>query len=240
MTHYLTTDTMFTEIMHRPAYRLDFSDASLLTDEILAGEVLKPLAEPGAFCYSKIAINALDTMRFLFERGFMLIDTSTTFDKPFTSDTPLSGINTVRFATPDDATGTEQAARESFVYSRFHQDPLIPHEIANEIKAVWVGNFFRGKRGHAMIVAEVAGEIAGFLQLLYKGDSLVIDLIAVRPAYQRRGIARDMIAYAQSHCPPHQTVIVTTQLINIPSMRLYESLGFRMMNAQHIFHYHNL
>jgi ribosomal protein S18 acetylase RimI-like enzyme len=149
-------------------------------------------------------------------------------------------MNIIRFAKPNDAAGTEQAARESFIYSRFHQDPLIPHSIANEIKAVWAGNFFRGTRGQAMIVAEVEGEIAGFLQLLYKGDTLVIDLIAVRSAYQRRGIARDLIAYAQTHCPPHQTIIVTTQLINIPSMRLYESLGFRMMSAQHIFHFHNL
>jgi ribosomal protein S18 acetylase RimI-like enzyme len=229
----LSPDNMFSQVMGRPAYRLDLAGNNLPN-----ATLLEPLREKGSFAYAKVDIDDLPAMRFLYAQGFDLVDTSTTFDKPFVPLVPIS--NTIRFATPDDAEGTVHIARTSFQYTRLHLDPQVPNEIADEFKALWAGNYFRGQRGQAMLVAEVDGQIAGFLQLLYKGDTMVIDLIAVGKDYQRRGIGRDMIAFAETFCPRHEKVMVSTQLMNIPSIRLYESIGFRFASSQHIFHYHNL
>jgi ribosomal protein S18 acetylase RimI-like enzyme len=235
---YLHPDKMFTEIMARPAYRLEITPDLINLPEPTQAEALAGLKQSPCFAYAKVEPNDLPALRFLYSLGFDLVDTSTSFDKPLQVGQSLTGQSEIRFATPEDVAQTVEVARSSFRYSRFHQDPRIEIQIANEIKAVWAGNYFKGQRGQAMVLGVVAGQVAGFLQLLYKGDTLVIDLIAVGHQYRRMGIGRDMIAFAQTHCPPHQRMSVSTQLVNIPSMRLYEEMGFRFSNAQHIFHYH--
>lgn len=235
---YLHSDKMFTEIMARPAYRLEVTPELLALPVLAQAEALEVLNQSPSFAYAKVEPNDLPALRFLYDRNFDLVDTSTSFDKPLEAGQALVGQSQIRFATPEDAEQTMTVARSSFRYSRFHQDPQIEPAIANEIKAVWAGNYFTGQRGQAMILGMVDGRVAGFLQLLYKGDTLVIDLIAVGNDYRRLGIGRDMIAFAQTHCPPHAKMSVSTQLANIPSMRLYEAMGFRFSSAQHIFHYH--
>ncbi len=227
----LTLDTMFSHIMGRPAYQLKIPPAPQV-------EALAPLHESPVFAYAKVAVDNLPALHFLAANGFTLVDTSVTFDKAFRRGERFISQADLRFAQPTDADATIRVARESFIYSRFHQDPQIEQAIADEIKAVWASNYFKGERGQAMVLAVIDGQVAGFLQLLYKTHTLVIDLIAVHPNYRRQGIARDLIRYAQTHCPPHENLLVTTQLVNIPSMRLYEDMGFRIADAQHIFHYH--
>ena len=82
-------------------------------------------------------------------------------------------------------------------------------------------------------------KIVGFTLLLVPTDSeVVIDLIAVDDAYRRRGIAAEMIAFVESQFAPAQ-LVVGTQVANLPSVRLYEKLGFRLAGAQYVFHFHN-
>jgi ribosomal protein S18 acetylase RimI-like enzyme len=91
-----------------------------------------------------------------------------------------------------------------------------------------------------MIVANYGDKIAGFLQLLHIGaDQLVIDLIAVDKTHQGHGIASEMIAFAQNNTD-RSTIKVGTQVANIPSIRLYEKLGFRLCESYYVFHYHNI
>jgi ribosomal protein S18 acetylase RimI-like enzyme len=132
-------------------------------------------------------------------------------------------------------------ARRSFIYSRFHLDKAIPRETADTLKAEWVGNYFTGKRGDQMVVALVDGTIVGFLQLLYGRDKTVtIDLISVDASQRRKGIASDMIAYAEAECGDFKQIRVGTQIANVPSIRLYEKIGFRVTGAQYVFHYHHV
>ena len=82
---------------------------------------------------------------------------------------------------PSDETEVADMSLRSFQYDRFHRDALVPDATANLMKAAWVGNFFCGRRGDAMIVYENPdGSLGGFLQILRPEKSLhVIDLIAV-------------------------------------------------------------
>ena len=108
-----------------------------------------------------------------------------------------------------------------------------------ESSAEWAYNFFTGKRGDAMVVSEDNGQLLGFLQLLYQGEQLIIDLIAVDKNGRRRGIASDMIAFAENQCGDFKTISVGTQIVNEPSINMYIRYGFSFCASQYIFHYHN-
>jgi ribosomal protein S18 acetylase RimI-like enzyme len=145
-----------------------------------------------------------------------------------------------RPARPDDRDAVMALAASSFDHSRLHLDPAIPRAVADRSRAEWAGNFFAGKRGDHMIVGEIDGVLAGFAQLLGPRDGvLTIDLIEVAPPYRRRGIAHTLIA-ASAGIAGTQTLRVGTQIANTPSLRLYETLGFRVVGSQYVLHYHRV
>ena len=84
-----------------------------------------------------------------------------------------------------------------------------------------------------------SGKIVGFALLaLPAANEVVIDLIAVEEGCRRRGIAADMIHFVESEFASSR-IAVGTQVANLPSVRLYEKLGFRLAHAQYVFHFHN-
>lgn len=94
-----------------------------------------------------------------------------------------------------------------------------------------------------MVVAELEGKIVGFLQLLWAPrDELVVDLVAVDAAARGNGLAREMIEYAALHGTGGGRraagMRAGTQAANIPSVRLYEGMGFRLASAECVLHYH--
>lgn len=228
-------DNWLAGILGYDAYRVS------LSRETSGGTGLPAVLREGAvFAYAKVHPSDIANIIRLEDMGFRLIDTNITFDKPIdtTVHTPADQC-IVRFAEPEDEEPVVELARRSFHFSRFHLDPGIPTPIANTIKAEWVRNYFFGQRGHAMVIAEVDGVIAGFIQLLKQQETLIIDLIAVDDAYRRKHIGSDMISFAEKHAGECSRLVVGTQLANIPSMRLYEKSGFRIAGASYVFHYHH-
>jgi ribosomal protein S18 acetylase RimI-like enzyme len=145
----------------------------------------------------------------------------------------------VRDAVADDEIQVSQLSGRSSVWDRFHRDPLFPDDAADQLKAEWAGNFFRGRRGDAMIVAAHAGQIVGFLQLLAPADGrLIIDLLAVDAGFRQRGAARAMIGYAAAARDPRSVIQVGTQIANQTSLRLYQGMGFRLVSSTYGFHFH--
>jgi ribosomal protein S18 acetylase RimI-like enzyme len=141
-------------------------------------------------------------------------------------------------ALPGDRQAVEDIARKSFLYSRFHLDPAFSRAVADRIKAEWAGNFFHGQRGDHMVVAEVAGAVRGFLQLLQdEPERMTIDLIAVAEDVRGRGVASAMMGYAMRACRA-RTLRVGTQAANLASLRLYENLGFRVIATSYVLHRH--
>jgi ribosomal protein S18 acetylase RimI-like enzyme len=153
----------------------------------------------------------------------------------------MKGNFTIRFANSRDQDQVQNIARNSFIYSRFHCDPTIPKEMADTIKAEWAHNYFLGKRGDEMVVALVDDMVVGFL-LLLRGNNgdLTIDLIAVDERQRGKGIAGNMISYAESRHQDCSRILVGTQVANVASIRLYEKVGFWMHDSKYVLHYHNL
>jgi len=235
----VVADPWLADILQRDVYRLVVDPAQIGNDSLRLNDLVERKPERPIFMYTKVATAALPIVKLIEQLGFNLIDTNIVFDKPISSNPTIMGHCAVRFAMPDDEAQTVEVARQNFIYSRFHLDSAISGEVAHTIKAEWVRNYFLGKRGQQMVVAVVDGAIAGFLQLLYRSDkTLTIDLIAVDQAQRRKFIASDMIAYAETHCGQFKQIRVGTQIANVPSLRLYEKIGFRVAEAQYVFHYH--
>ena len=92
-----------------------------------------------------------------------------------------------------------------------------------------------------MVIALVEGVIVGFLQLLISKDGIMrIDLMAVDAGHQRKGIGKDMISFAEMNSQGTKQVWAGTQIVNMPSIRFYQKLGFNMAETYYVFHYHNL
>lgn len=220
---------------------------SLAEDRWLSEQIGKPVFRltgeppeslPAGFVYTKVRAGDPARLRSLQERGFQLVDTAAVFESPLPLLLPADRGTDFRMATPRDKEALLRIAREAFVYDRFHADPAIPKDVADRLKEAWLANYFSGKRGDWLVVGEAGGVAAGFLLLLQSDEKLVIDLIAVAQDQRGAGIARGMIAFAAASFPQSKTMQVGTQIANIPSIRLYERLGFRMVDAQHILHCH--
>jgi len=228
----LFPDVWLGERLGKKVWRLE------LGTELAAPDLHELLADPGpeALVYCKVAAHDMGLVHLLEQTGFRLVDASLTLER--SNDAEANGSEAVRWAVAADCGPVMETARANFSFSRFHQDPLIPGKIADDLKAEWAGNFFRGRRGDAMVVAEQHGRVAGFLQLLQSSKALVIDLLAVDRQARGSGLAEAMIRFAGSHFPLCDVLRVGTQAANIPAARLYEKLGFRLRQAHYVFHLH--
>jgi ribosomal protein S18 acetylase RimI-like enzyme len=227
----ISEDRWLTGILAKPAYRVNI-EANGASGDALAAR----LTGLHGFFYSKIATSAVNLCGTLEEQGFRVVDTNVTLEL----ERPLPVVPTrgIRMAVPDDQDSVEHVASTSFAYSRFHLDRSFERSVADRIKAEWAGNFFHGRRGDYMIVAETNQRVRGFLQLLRDGaDAATIDLIGVATDARRRGLASAMIRHAFQACQV-KTMRVGTQIANIGSLRLYEKLGFRVVATSYVLHLH--
>lgn len=197
------------------------------------------LSEP-VFIYAKLPVDSIHSIQELESAGFRLVDTNLQFIKPIENKVNKIGYTCIRFARSNDREQTVRLAASSFRYSRFHLDPVIPDAIANRIKESWVLNFFLKRRGDGMVISMIDNIVVGFIQFLKDNhNNIVIDLIAVNQQQQRKGIATDMIRYIETELGDFYSILVGTQLSNIPSIIVYQNLGFRLIASYYVFHYHN-
>ncbi|MEC9347242.1 MAG: GNAT family N-acetyltransferase [Pseudomonadota bacterium] len=197
-------------------------------------DIALPVPGP-CFVDAKVAVADTAGAARLEAAGFRLVDTNVQLQRPAW---PGAHSRTSRMAEDRDRRAVEAIAGSSFQTSRFHLDPAIPGTVADRVKRAWAGNYFEGRRGDLMIVAEVEREVAGFLQLLRQGETLVIDLIAVDAHFRGHGLAHDMIACAEATVPDIKVLRVGTQIANPGALRTYLRNRFEVVQASYVFHYH--
>ncbi|MFH1504528.1 MAG: GNAT family N-acetyltransferase [Candidatus Omnitrophota bacterium] len=230
-------DEWLASVLHRGVYTINVDQSFVEGD---GKELILNLQSKDLFLYSKVPVSQTLMVHFLENLQFNLIETSICFRKTNFPKYVFSGNAVIRFADASDKSQLVKVAGQSFAYSRFHVDHHFSQEAANKIKADWAQNYFFDKRGDSMVVAVVDGVVRGFLQILEdSSDSFVIDLIAVDKEFRHKGLASDMISYAQRERKGCCQIRVTTQLVNLPSVRLYEKMGFVMEAAYYVFHYHS-
>lgn len=218
-------------------FRLDSDNQNELNSAIQSSQ--------NAFFFMKIPVGQSGVLRAALNLGFQIADINVTLErKPESLDPPKERPEyIIRDAYQNECTSVSEIAGVCFIRSRFHQDPRIPKDIANTIKRRWVENYFRGERGDSIIVAEVSGKPVGFLaidKILDKNQEIrVIDLIGVHPKFHGRGIGKRMVNFFISDSVTKCNLLrVGTQIINLPSLHLYEKCGFRLSDSVYVLHAH--
>ena len=234
-------DAWLAEIIGVDTYRLIVDDEFInrVGDENSEEyRLLRDVQSGPVFLFTRVPTHHLSAVRFLEEKGFNLIDASITLQKPISKVKPVSQFE-IRNTVPDDEEDVVRLAGKSFRFSRFHQDSQIPGDIADRTRSEWVRGYFRGTRGNDMVIALDGEKVTGFLLLVHNDSVLTIDFIAVDKGYRGRGIAGDMIKYAEAGGGRFSVISTGTQITNLPSLRLYEGMGFRIAASQYTFHYHH-
>ena len=183
---------------------------------------------PNGFIYAKVQADEIEAFSGLIIQGFKLAEVSLGFVQQRGVD---EDTYCCRFANDADKQQVAQIAKDAFTCSRFYRDPSIPHSLASKIKEDWVANYFLGKRGTHMIVAESNSEICGFMLMIDQ----VIDLVGVSGKYLRKGIATKMIGFANKQIG---LLKAGTQSSNSASVKLYQKSGFTLDQVQLVLHKH--
>jgi len=187
-----------------------------------------PSPPPPYYLFTKVPLSDKQALRDYQRIGFQAISAEVIlrFINTNLSSPPLA----FRAATPQDEEDLFALARTAFSHSRFHADPLIPYPVANLSRASWVSNALHGKRGlpcetHLLTVNSL---VAGFAICAIEGDAGIIDLIAIHPELRGNGYGKSLCLYALSWLKDRcSTISATSQLSNIPALRMYLSVGFK-------------
>lgn len=191
------------------------------------------------FCHAKLPIFDLESAKVLSDGGFYIVDVNVSFRKTVgeLSAKKTSDIK-VREATYADEERVVELASMAYQFSRFHADKNIGLSLANTIKGAWTRNFFRGKRGHLLLIAEIDNTLAGYLLIIKSSPSLmVIDLIAVSEQFRGRNVAGELIRNATELCGADVEWQVGTQVGNYSAINLYEKMGFRLYRSEFVYHF---
>jgi len=229
----LVKDIWLTNILEKESYRYqpdlnatDKADLSFLNN-----------LRNDSFIYCKVPSNAVSLLDLLENNGFRVVDTNVVFEKKLAPN-PVNSVENVRFAICEDEEAVVKIAENNFIYSRFHLDTKIADFKASQIKGEWVRNYFKKTRGDFLVVFQKNNELAGFCLLLDNKKNIVIDLICVDKKFHGCGIASDMIRFVEKKFLGYESLIVGTQVANIPSVRLYEKNGFKLQNSYYVLHRH--
>jgi ribosomal protein S18 acetylase RimI-like enzyme len=165
--------------------------------------------------------------------GLRLMDVAVDLSYRFGS--PLSlPQRAVRAGTPDDVPAMRAMTRGAFGLTRFAVDPFFTPEQVDDFYATWATNLFNGLAEY-VVVADIDGQLAGFVSCkLSENGQGRIPLVATASQFQRRGIARDLLAAALAWFSDNGCTLahVKTQAANSAAAALYERAGFTLSHTE--------
>lgn len=224
----VSADAWLTGLFGRPVSRVD------------PGADVSSLPSPG-FAYAKVPVSDVAEASRLQAAGFRVVDVSMTFSRERGGAPPPA--TAVARVDASSAAAVLDIAGSCFRFSRFHLDPLVDDALAHRIKREWIRSYVEGRRGHSLWAVLDAGKPAGFLAVLTAEAGgkrqAVIDLVGVAAGSQGRGFGRDLVRFFVREFSSYDELVVGTQAANVPSMRLYESCGFRAARAAYVLHRHS-
>lgn len=232
-------DRWLARIFGHPVFRVVLSATDSPTPDDLQNF---PRDGGNRFDYAKIDTSRIHQVRALTCAGFQVVDVNVTLrlEAPWPVHAAPFPISKVR---PEEEAAVAEIAAKCFTFSRFHLDPSISTAVANRIKREWVLSYFRKERGECIYAARVDSRPVGFLAVICSSVEdrtvRVIDLVGVDPERQGCGIGRALVGhFIQSEGPRSTMLEVGTQAANVPSLRLYERMGFLISRTQYVMHRH--
>jgi dTDP-4-amino-4,6-dideoxy-D-galactose acyltransferase len=182
------------------------------------------------------------TLRVADDEGFRFVDVRVELARSLAQTTATAEPATmpVRRAEPGDCDRLRNLARMAHRDTRFFKDTRFDQERSAELYAAWIT---RDLDSHLVLACdrpEVLSGIGGYVtcERTLQPDSGRIGLLAVHPRLRGEGIGRGLVAAAAEHfrrCGVSR-LTVATQGTNVPALRLYEQMGFRVEQVSVWFH----
>lgn len=180
----------------------------------------------------------------LARHGFYPVETMLDFDLV------LARCNTIlkhdgkrynfRRAAPDDLPAIENIAANAFTADRFHMDPNIPADKADQRYARWVTNSFRAGDQIFVLVANNPAQIVGFIQCRDRANGVVdVCLGAVRRDLQKSGAGVQMYQqlFSDYRARSYRRAITHVSTNNLGGIKLTLGYGFTISNATLCMHW---
>jgi GNAT superfamily N-acetyltransferase len=195
-----------------------------------------PPDAPG-FYWAKVGVDDVARVNELEGAGFRVVDVNVTLTRGASPATHIAGG--VEVARREHHEALAEIAGSCFRTSRFHLDPEIADDRADDVKREWIRSYSRGERGVELLAALDGDRPVGFLAVLESGRARVIDLVGVARDAQRRGVGSALVAaFVERHAPHADELRVGTQIANVPSLHLYAAHGFLVDSASYVLHRH--
>jgi GNAT superfamily N-acetyltransferase len=242
----IQSDAWLSRVMGYPVFRVACESAN---GHARRARILQHVApHDRAMYFARVPTLEVALARDLAAAGFYVVDVNVTLARPASApgeserSQPSPDVHVGEIAASERAAVLDMA-RDSFRYSRFHLDPLLTRDDADRIKREWIVSYLDRQRGDRLFVATVAGRPAGFLAALASNaenmERRVIDLMAVSPEFRRQGVGEALIqGFLSAYRDRCARFEVATQAANIPSLRLYEKLGFSVSTTAYVLHMH--
>ena len=234
----LIEDCWLSEILRYKVFHVVVPSAAqpISTDELSRHARL----QSRAMYYAKVDTSRVTVLKKLESAGMNVVDVNITLscDIRFLPSANRS-ICIVKEASAADEGPITTMAGSCFRYSRFHLDPDIANETANQIKRAWVKSYFHGQRGDRLFVAWHEGVRAGFLAATVTDEKAIVDLVGVDRQFQRCGVGSSLMHAFCGHYQNHYSSLqVGTQIVNIASLQLYRKCGFDISGSSYVLHMH--
>ncbi len=194
------------------------------------------------YLFTRVPAKDVVAIHMLEKNGFRLVDGLLTFGvappEGLLPSEQSDGLRWGAFA-PEDLPALRKIAAGSFSIDRFHADPAIGKEKADEVHRRWVENSCAGFADCVLVARDT--EPIGFTTLKidrsakpHLGVSIgVVVLVATSGEHRRKGVSRFLTLAAlqwfrQAGC---EWVEVGTQLANINASRVYQAAGFKLVGS---------
>ncbi len=243
-------DQWLTEVLGYPVFTIAKTDHLIEADSLREVFATSEKSIGRALYYTKVDTDQNIVLNGFQAVGMLVVDVNVTLEKsahePYpklkatdTQDGRLS-IVSARDVSCDSLL---KIATNSFEHSRFHSDPLIDNQLADQTRKAWLKSYLDGVRGDQLFVAVKNGSVAGFLAATFDPDQrvAVIDLMAVGSEFRGTGVGHQLvIAFMEHYASRCDVYRVGSQIVNQPAICLYNKCGFNYAKSANILHKHIL
>ena len=173
--------------------------------------------------------------------GFLAVDVGVTFEYQLSRRTPVacSAVDVcMREAQAHDIPALQALVRGLFLTSYYYVTPFLSRAEADVLYGAWIANSIRERRADRVLLAEIAGGVAGFITCRCGDQNVgVIDLVGVAPGHGSQGVGKSLVNSALDwfRAQAMSTVHVRTQITNLPAVNMYLSTGARLQKADATF-----
>ncbi|EFL77971.1 TDP-fucosamine acetyltransferase [Actinobacillus pleuropneumoniae] len=147
-------------------------------------------------------------------------------------------ITACEAATVEDIKQLETLFGQAFPTSRF-REPWFSAAENQRLYRTWIARAVRGEFDQLCLVLKTtSGQIQGGISLRLAGEQAKVGLLAVSPAFQRQGVASILLQAAQNWAKRQgaNSLLVSTQIGNLPAMNLYLTQGASILATAYWFY----